>query len=179
MQALGPGTVIKESRLTMLEAMNAIQMMDAKMDTGLSRNDRITFDPETNLSSEHICWIVDEMLALEMAWYSGATLCRTVYTSLHYHNIQHLSCSSPLVSNVLRSYAAAWGKTVDLAYSELAKGHVMDGEDCWLDHYGLAVRSLDEVDDISHNVEQAIEWLETYDGESSRCLRVEDRSVGR
>nr|XP_019000928.1 uncharacterized protein I203_06570 [Kwoniella mangroviensis CBS 8507]OCF64389.1 hypothetical protein I203_06570 [Kwoniella mangroviensis CBS 8507] len=170
---LSPTEMVKPPELTMLDAMNAIQMMDPKMDTGASdlqeRRSSLVYSPAASLSSADLCWTMDNMLALEVAWYRGATLCQSVYTALHYHNPHHLAGPpqgtdtdhrSYLVHLVLRAYVLLYCKSIDLAYTEFAKGHVRDGEDCWLDHYGVAVRMSDPVEDVVNLANEALEWLE-------------------
>ncbi|WWC92805.1 uncharacterized protein L201_007764 [Kwoniella dendrophila CBS 6074] len=171
-QDLPTGSMVKPSDLSMLDAMNAIQIMDPKMDTGALQSNvsmsQFVFSPEASMSPEDICCIMDIMMALEMAWYRGATLCQSVYTSLLYHNPQHLaqpvewsaSETSQLVNVVLRGYVLLYCKTIDLAYSEFAKGNVRDGEDCWLDHYGIPVRMSDPVNDVISLADDALNWLE-------------------
>jgi hypothetical protein len=77
----------------------------------------------------------------------------------------------------LYAYALAYCKTVELVYAELSKGHVHDGEDCWLDHYGLPIQLSDEVDDIIRALDDGIDRLDRLEGESfyrSRLTRLED-----
>ncbi len=69
-----------------------------------------------------------------------------------------------LITLVLRGFILAYSKTVDLAYSEFSKGHVLDGEDCWLDHYGLPVQMTDPVDEVLDVLDQSLNWLDLYDG---------------
>ncbi|KAK8849672.1 hypothetical protein IAR55_005007 [Kwoniella newhampshirensis] len=176
--ALPSGEMIKPGDLTMLDAMNALQLMDPKMDTGVHKasSSRFVFDPAAHMLPQDICWVMDEMLALEVAWYGGATLCQSVYTSLHYHN-PHLLVGTSDLSNtdgntllirlVLRAYVLLYCKTIDLVYTELAKGHVHDGEDCWLDHYGVAVRMSDPVVDIVYLADDALGWLESDECQNS------------
>ncbi|WVF68293.1 hypothetical protein IAT40_003058 [Kwoniella sp. CBS 6097] len=162
--------MVKPPRLTMMDAMNALQLMDPKMDTGVQRWPAETplFEPEDTLSAEEICAIMDQIMCLELAWYRGASLCQTVYQSLYYHNPHHLAGPSRLpepesllLTLVLRAYVLLGCKTTDLAYSEFAKNHVSDGEDCWLDHYGVPVRMSDSVDDVDQLANDALDWLET------------------
>ncbi|WRT69700.1 uncharacterized protein IL334_006690 [Kwoniella shivajii] len=172
-QGLATGRMIKPAELTMLDAMNAIQLLDAKMDSGMiiqSAMSPVRFDPEAPLCVEDVCWVMDRMMALEVAWYRGATLCQSVYTGLYYHNPQHLAGPSRypqqeqqtyLMYLVLRSYVLLYCKTIDLAYSEFAKNHVYDGEDCWLDHYGVAVRMSDPIEDVVSLTDEALVWLES------------------
>nr|XP_031857702.1 uncharacterized protein CI109_006862 [Kwoniella shandongensis]KAA5524774.1 hypothetical protein CI109_006862 [Kwoniella shandongensis] len=180
--ALPSGQMVKPKELSMLDAMNALQIMDPKMDTGVHQasSSRLPFDPKAHMSPQDICWTMDQMLAFEVAWYRGATLCQSVYTSLHYHNPHLLAGSlidsqtdrdTLLIQLVLRAYVLLYCKTIDLVYSELAKGHVHDGEDCWLDHYGIAVRMSDPVADVVYLADDALGWLESDDNSLPRVWR--------
>ncbi|WVQ95834.1 hypothetical protein IAU59_002933 [Kwoniella sp. CBS 9459] len=168
--ALGEQEMVKPASLTMLDAMNALQLLDPKMDTGVLEwpARQALFEPEAALLPEEIVAIMDQMLCLEVAWYRGATLCQTVYQSLYYHNPHHLAGPSRLpepdsllLTVVLRAFVLLGCKTVDLAYTEFAKNHVGDGEDCWLDHYGVPVRMSDSVDDVDQLASDALDWLES------------------
>jgi hypothetical protein len=70
-----------------------------------------------------------------------------VFTALPYHNF---NLPAPL-----RAYAIAYAKCVDLVYHELSKGHVTDGEDCWLDHFGLSISMADPVENVIELLEQS------------------------
>ena len=120
---------------------------------------------------------------MQIAWYSGGNLCQTVFTSLYYFNSHHMypstSSSNELVTLVLRAFVLAYRKMIELAYDELAKGHVIDGEDCWLDDYGLSSQVTESVDEVIDIVDQALDWLEQYDGESAYVFRsLTDRRLG-
>ena len=69
-----------------------------------------------------------------------------------------------LVTLVLGSFGMAYGKTIDLAFGELGKGHMRDGEDCWLDQYGLPLQVPDSVEAIIALLDEALDWLNEYDG---------------
>jgi len=64
----------------------------------------------------------------------------------------------PLVSVVLRGFTIGYAKSIDLAYNELLKGHVSDGEDCWLDHYGISINMSDPFE----SVEEVLFHASTY-----------------
>lgn len=64
-----------------------------------------------------------------------------------------------LITVVLKSYILSYRKTLDLVFVELAKGNVIDGEDCWLDDYGLGVTLTDEVEEVLELGDVAEEWL--------------------
>ena len=87
---------------------------------------------------------------LQYAWWSGGTLCQTVFTSLLYHNFERIDCQA------LRAYTIGFAKCVDLAYQELSRGHVNDGEDCWLDHYGISVNLADSTENVLELLDQAV-----------------------
>ena len=78
----------------------------------------------------------------------------------------------PLISLVFRAWVLAYGKTVDLAYKELSKGQVYDGEDCWLDHFGLPVTLSDSAEDIVKILDDALDWLEHLEGQRSLFPRL-------
>lgn len=59
----------------------------------------------------------------------------------------------------LKAYVIACIKCIDLVYSELSRGNVKDGEDCWLDHYGLSVTMEDPVENVLEMLESAYERL--------------------
>ena len=121
---------------------------------------------------------------LQVAWHQGTPICQCVYSSLYYHNFQLLftgydsgaaqllsklsledtDAPSELITVVLKSYILSYRKTLDLVFVELAKGNVVDGEDCWLDDYGLGVTLTDEVEEVLELGDVAEEWLR-----SSQC----------
>jgi hypothetical protein len=78
--------------------------------------------------------------------------------------------------SAFRAFVFAYLKTVDLVYVELAKGHVSDGEDCWLDHYGLPVHMSDSVDKIVYQMDLAMDML--HDDYPELLSRLEIRRVG-
>lgn len=107
-----------------------------------------------------------------------------MYTSLYYHNFQLLfqprtqasttelvsqlaledSTTPPgLITTVLKSYILSYRKTLDLVFVELAKGNVIDGEDCWLDDYGLGITMQDEIEEVLELGAVAQRWLSSED----------------
>ena len=99
-----------------------------------------------------------------------------MYTSLAYHNIELLTDHPhPDISIALRAFSIGYAKCIDLAYNELCKSHISDGEDCWLDHYGLSINMVDSVEAVltlmSHAVEQILdETLRQRLGQRMVCL---------
>lgn len=112
-----------------------------------------------------------------MAWYDGATLSQTVYTSLHYHNIARsfLQDNSASYLRVLEAYILAYRKTIDVTYSELATGQVLDGEDCWLDAYGLSTQVDYSISDVLVGLDQCIRDSEHNDSEPRPISRLKSK----
>lgn len=65
-----------------------------------------------------------------------------------------------LLSQILRTYLLLYCKTIDLMYTELSKGNIIEGEDCWLDHYGLPIKVNDDVETIIEFANETLVWLE-------------------
>lgn len=99
----------------------------------------------------------------QISWHLGATLCDTVYTALYYHHPEAVADFS------LRAYILAYVKSIELVYNELAKGHIVDGEDVWLDHHGVSIGLADSVEQIDEMLDSAIRtegkiWSRQADG---------------
>ncbi|ODO06812.1 hypothetical protein I350_04172 [Cryptococcus amylolentus CBS 6273] len=164
------GELAKPSSFSMMDAMKGLQMMDSKMDTGTRDKLQSTqlFDPNANISAEDLCFIMDRMLALEVSWYRGGNLCQSVYSCLYFHNLYMIEApSDPLATGnlltklVLRAYILLFCKSIDFAYTEFAKGNVYEGEDCWLDHYGVPLRVSEDTDTVVAVADDALGWLES------------------
>lgn len=97
-----------------------------------------------------------------------------------------------LLSQILRAYLLLYCKTIDLVYTELSKGNIIEGEDCWLDHYGLPIKVNDDVEAIVEFANEVLAWLENVkadcmsypkpsvaDHSSARCFwRSTDKPIG-
>lgn len=68
MTELPVGHMVKRPDLRLLDAMNSIEMLDPRMDTGIKSSSHrdFIFDPEASFQPEEICWVMDEMLAMEV-----------------------------------------------------------------------------------------------------------------
>ena len=58
--------MVKADEAELLAIMNALQMGDKQMDTGLGWKDQPEFDPRTPLWPADVCWIMDQMTTLEV-----------------------------------------------------------------------------------------------------------------
>ncbi|KAK4688287.1 hypothetical protein P7C73_g1823, partial [Tremellales sp. Uapishka_1] len=79
-----------------------------------------------------------------------------------------------LTSRVLSTFVLAYRKTISIVYDELLKGHVMDGEDCWLDHYGVQIHILESVESVVDFIEETLDRLDAAsDGEDYQTSTVQ------
>lgn len=151
-------------------------MMDPQMDWGMHFAPHGNFDPGAPLSPAQLCWIMDEMAAREVAWLRGGTLAQTVFTSLHYHNptdIQptvHPADQTYMAAYVacaaMRTYLLAYAKGIELAWNALcdANAAARDGEDIWVDPYGVPLEMSESVPDVLAYVDGVVRWLAQYEG---------------
>lgn len=150
-------------------------MMDPQMDWGMNFNPHGQFDPGAPLSPDQICWVMDEMAAREVAWLRGGTLAQTVFTSLHYHNaldiVPSRAPSDPAylaaysACAALRAFVLGYAKGIELAYNALcdANGVARDGEDIWLDPYGIPLETSEGVPDVLAYLDGVVRWLAQRD----------------
>lgn len=90
-----------------------------------------------------------------MAWHRGQMLSQTVLCSMLYHLVENQYAVMPslelldqhsLVAHLLAHYTILYRQCIDLAYNELAKGTVKEGEDCMLDHADMPLQSCETVE---------------------------------
>jgi hypothetical protein len=152
------------------------------------------FDAHAALSPAQVVWIMDAMTAREVAWLRGGTLAQTIFTSLHYHNAQSLApppdgpeegyATTEAACVALRAFVLAYAKAVDVAYGIVldANGPARDGEDMWLDPYGVPLDTTETAAQVAAYVEQITQWLAQWqphdDAWSQVVLRLQFRRVG-
>lgn len=164
------------------------------MDWGMRFDPHGKFDPGANLAPEELCWVMDEIAARELAWHKGGTLAQTVFSSLHYHNTVNIQPGVPeghedylatyASCAALRAYVLAYAKCVEVAFFELldsGNGTARDGEDLWLDAYGIPINTTEGVGEVLIYVDNVITWLQTqgFTGEwwDQVVLRLQFRKV--
>ncbi|KAG8968024.1 hypothetical protein FRC03_008889 [Tulasnella sp. 419] len=178
-QAIGLGEIVARSTFTLNDAMNAIEIMDPRMDSGVilpqssldsGGEAHMTFDPLTPLLPVEVCWVIDRSMAGEMGWHGGSTLSQTVYTLLYVHHLNRLQPDKmlptgditrpvELISVVLRSAVVGLLKTCDLVWRELIKGHVYDGEDFHSDKFDVSLCEGFQVAKVVELLDDGLRWL--------------------
>ncbi|CAD6969081.1 unnamed protein product [Tilletia controversa] len=199
--ALQQGQMVHIEGFTMLDSMGAIQIMDRRMDSGMAAplkdtptNDRLSaqeaetmpeFDPDADLSVEETCWIMDRLLACETRWQSGSSLAQTIQTCLYVHNPDYLYCGhgdqssnedmpDTLASTVLRAYLVALLKCCCLAWDEMIRGRVLDGEDWTGDKAGCSLLEDLRADEVLALLEDTIQSVRRKEG---CCDRLSDANI--
>lgn len=146
-------------------------MMDPAMDVAVDFSPHGNFDPGAVLSAAQVIWIMDEMAAREVAWLKGGTMAQTVFSSLHYHNALELGPRCPpsdpdfgvaeAACVAIRAFVLAYAKSVEIVYSTLldANGPARDGEDVWLDPFGIPVETTESPEEVIAYLEQTMLWF--------------------
>ncbi|KAI8380540.1 Mak10 subunit, NatC N-terminal acetyltransferase-domain-containing protein, partial [Choanephora cucurbitarum] len=95
--------------------MSAIEMMDPRMDTGMS-TEPVDYNIHQRLSTLQALSMMDSLLIREMAWISGHSLSQTVYTCIYVHHLQQLnplpmptltSSTEDMIYGIFRAYLLA------------------------------------------------------------------------
>ncbi|PWN47148.1 Mak10-domain-containing protein [Violaceomyces palustris] len=184
--SLSLGEMVHTRGFTLLDSMMAIQIMDPRMDSGmelpvseLPEADRLPndtprqeFDPFQPLEPQDVAWIMDRLLACEVAFQRGSTLSQTLYTCLYFHSTNALNEKDPkflsrvessppyqLTTKVLRSYILATTKVCETIWKEMIKQNIYDGEDFAGDKSGLSLLEGMEAGYAINQLDEAIQWL--------------------
>lgn len=116
--------------------MNAIEIMDPRMDTGISLDDqRSEFDINRPPTPKQSIYVMDRLVTLEMAWIAGHPLPQTVFTCIYCHHIQDLnqvkmptieSDVVDVVFGALKSYILATVKCCHYIHTEMLSRNVFE-----------------------------------------------------
>lgn len=141
-QALGQEQVVYAPGFSLQRLMNALEVMDPNMDGGMAyplhlvdEKDREgtsrPFDVRDALSADELCFLLDRLLACELAWMEGAALGQTLYTCIYYHEyvVAGVSASDHWSHAALSLFLLATAKCCALQWHELMRQRVYDGED--------------------------------------------------
>ncbi|KZV86860.1 hypothetical protein EXIGLDRAFT_840421 [Exidia glandulosa HHB12029] len=153
------------------DAMSAIEIMDERMDSG-AQPPQADFDSNSLLLPEEVCWILDRSFAAEMTWHAGHSLAQSVLTlryvhllpRLHpdvfYNNRRDSERRPELITTVLRAGVLGLVKCVDLAWREMSKNNIYDGEDWHSEKFEVSLCEGIAVATIVDLLDEAIEWLQ-------------------
>ena len=141
------GQMVHAANFQLYHSMNALQILDAKMDVGMAppageppmkslaaliAEGRAPLD----LSDEDQTRVFDALLACEATWHRGQALATTVYTCLYMHDAERLeACRGP----VMRAYFDATRSAVATVRHAVSLGDVWEEEDFVLHVAGFDV----------------------------------------
>ncbi|KAF8589714.1 hypothetical protein K439DRAFT_1628492 [Ramaria rubella] len=186
------GTILNMDGYDLSDAMSALEIMDPRMDTGMTVPPP-PFSPNMPLLPSEVCWILDRTFACEMSWHTGLALSQTVYTLRYVHYLRDItyprfkadntaSSTEPfydpdperpleLVTLVLRAGVFGMLKCCDLVWREVARDHLVDGEDWNSDKYGVSLCEHIQPEAMLSLLNDAVTWLRESPSLSSSTWR--------
>ncbi|KAH9304167.1 hypothetical protein KI387_008571, partial [Taxus chinensis] len=136
------GELIHGENFSLFEAMSALEIMDPKMDAGMTTygfncvEDAIESNAAPiSLSVLEIIDVMDHLLACEATWHKGHSLAQTVFSCLYLLDVERTS-SNPL----LHSYCRTVRATCDLIRSAVSESRTHEEEDFFTMAFGLPLR---------------------------------------
>lgn len=157
------------------------KIMDGKMDSGYvppGDTFEADFDPSQELDAEHVLWIMDQLLCMEIAWHGGYPLSQTVFASLHIDRLlspdnrhpytfrhgEDLPASdsqkAQLVHLVLRAYCIALVKCCQQVLQMIQSHNFYEEEDFVTHLYGRELLPKTEAVDACRLLEDAVALVE-------------------
>lgn len=130
---LGLGELLHDSKFGLIEGMSAIEMMDPKMDAGMtSKKEKIKSLLQAfkeghlkskDFSSEELIGIIDDSYSCLMSWLEGHSLAQTVFINLYLHD----PCL--IHDKTLRSFSICMLKMAGNIRDKILKAAVYEEED--------------------------------------------------
>ncbi|EPQ50584.1 hypothetical protein GLOTRDRAFT_118272 [Gloeophyllum trabeum ATCC 11539] len=178
-----PGQLVFTEGFTIQDAMSAIEIGEPRMDSGMiaEANERPEFQPLTPLLPEEVCWIMDRALACELELHAGNALAQTVYTLLYVHHLKEIDPDvvmdtetleedpdrpAELITLVIRATVMGILKCCDLAWRELSKNRVHEGEDWQGEKCEISLLEGYPVRSLVRLIDQAAVWCRHASGVS-------------
>ncbi|KAI8084806.1 Mak10 subunit, NatC N-terminal acetyltransferase-domain-containing protein [Halteromyces radiatus] len=178
-QEMKEGELIHLQSFTLFDAMSAIEIMDPRMDTGMvimeDDGDKKGADYDINqtLKPEELLWIMDQLLACEMAWLSGHSLAQTVYTCIYFHHVPTLLDRPPptltesknldkVMQAVLKAYILGSVKCCHHIWNEMVSGNIFEEEDFTTNLFGLSLYETILDMDVFNDIQLALRILKVY-----------------
>lgn len=177
--ALRTGQLIKDESFTLFDSVQALELMDPKMDAGyLEEGETLdsNYDVSRNLMPEEILWIMDHLLCYQMAWHQGYALSQNVFSSLYIDNLLSAkreagqlptfldsdtgAAPNEMTQLVLGAFCVSIIKSIDIAAEIVASQHYYEEED-----FNTQTFDRDLLTDLNDHdyfamVQDAYTWLE-------------------
>lgn len=142
------GQLIKEDHFTLFDAVQGLEIGHPTMDAGLLDEGETLdddYDVSQNLLPEEIIWIMDQLLAYQIAWHQGFSLVQNVFSSVHidnllsmereegqppkYVNLSNGASPNELVQTVLRAFCISVIKSCDIVIDVIRGQEYYEEED--------------------------------------------------
>ena len=178
--ALRTGQLIKDESFTLFDSVQALELMDPKMDAGYLEEGE-TLDPDYDISRdllpEEILWIMDQMLCYQMAWHQGYALSQNVFSSLHIDNLLSAkrdagqwpafvnpdtgAAPNEMAQRVLGAFCVSVIKSIDISAEIVGTQHYYEEEDFNTQTFGRDL--LTDLNDYDYftMVEDTYTWLKS------------------
>jgi len=141
------GELLHDELFGLFEAMSAIEMMDPKMDAGMSCNRAAASRPYTfvtaaesghlklkDVTNAEMIAVFDSTLACLVTWLEGHSLAQTVFTNLYLH--QPLEADNP----PMKAFSVAVFKLLQCIKELVTKGCAYEEEDFQPSMYGFSLK---------------------------------------
>ncbi|KAI5451905.1 N-alpha-acetyltransferase, non-catalitic subunit [Naganishia albida] len=133
---LPPGKLVKAPNLHMLDAMNALTILDPRMDTGIRTGVGAASPLSSCASADEVLAVIDRLVQNETAWHAGWPVVPTLFTSRHLlSNSSHPTNPPPAragagpLDEILMAYVRTYESCLAYTWHELARGALFEGED--------------------------------------------------
>jgi len=140
---LRSGELVHVAGFSLFHSMNALQIMDPKMDVGVNAASLRTARElvslgraPLDLSDEDATYVFDALLACEATWHRGQALATTVHTCLYVHDRERLEAAPSLV---VRAYLEATRSAVATVRHAVQCGDIYEEEDFVISANGFDV----------------------------------------
>ncbi|KAK9458568.1 Mak10 subunit, NatC N-terminal acetyltransferase-domain-containing protein [Lipomyces oligophaga] len=169
---LAPGQLAMLDTFALVNAIEALDIMDPKMDAGLlnmaefAKPDELFVNTVVQTVPQFI-WIVDMLFAAEMAWQAGATLTQSVFTSLFVEHagrqfdgtLASIQFGDNKLLMYLRAYVLATMKSIDLPCRQMQCKQIIEDEDIVTQTHGFDLLQFIPVDRVLQDVRSALDAL--------------------
>lgn len=188
--SLDVGQLVKHDSLSLFDTVQALEIMDPKMDAGfLAEGETLdeSFDASRSLLPEEIVWIMDQLLCYQMAWHQGYALPQNIFGSLHidallsnkrdigdppsFENPSTGGHPDELTQNVLGTFCVSMIKSTDICIEIVGNQQYYEEEDFNTQTFGRDL--LTDFDDYKYFklVNAAVNWL----GKQHKKGRISER----
>merc|ERR1719341_280938 len=171
------GEMLASPQFRLVDAMSAIEIMDAKMDSGYKNSEDMTLERAeeegilaTGLSHEEMIAIWDQMLMYYLLWLEGHTLVQTAFACLYLHSIEKHVRAMPLFG----AFVDAFMVICRTAKQAITHAYIFDDEDFLPSSFGIDLNQCvysSVPADVAARLKQEQSALSTDQSATAKALR--------